>query len=54
MLFKNKKVVTCMFRIGFRSGSSQIFRRERVAVFIVDETVIKIGNQYFGLGFGIE
>ena len=29
-----------------RFGSSQIYKRKRVSAFIIDETVIQIGNQH--------
>ncbi|MDR4510280.1 MAG: hypothetical protein MRJ93_01080 [Nitrososphaeraceae archaeon] len=32
-------------------GSLQIFRRKRVTSFIIDETIIQIGNQHFGYGY---
>ncbi len=37
-----------------RFGSLQIYKRKRVSVFIIDETVIQIGNQHFWLWFCIE
>ena len=38
-----------------RFGSSQIYdKRKRVSAFIIDETVIQIGNQYFWLWMCIE
>jgi putative transposase len=37
-----------------RFGSSQIYKRKRVAALIVDETVIQIGNQHFWLWICIE
>ena len=37
-----------------RFGSSQIYKRKRVSAFIIDETVIQIGNQHFWLWFCIE
>src|SRR5919106_5075172 len=37
-----------------RFGSSQIYKRRRVSAFIIDETVIQIGNQHFWLWFCIE
>jgi putative transposase len=37
-----------------RFGSSQIYKRKRVTAFIIDETVIQIGNQHFWLWFCIE
>ena len=35
-------------------GSLQIYKRKRVSAFIIDETVIQIGNQHFWLWFCIE
>jgi putative transposase len=37
-----------------RLGSLQIYKRKRVSAFIIDETVIQIGNQHFWLWFCIE
>jgi putative transposase len=37
-----------------RFGSSQIYKRKRISTFIIDETVIQIGNQHFWLWFCIE
>ena len=37
-----------------RFGSLQIYKRKRVSAFIIDETVIQIGNQHFWLWFCIE
>jgi len=37
-----------------RFGSYQIYKRKRVSAFIIDETVIQIGNQHFWLWFCIE
>jgi putative transposase len=37
-----------------RFGSSQIYKKKRVSAFIIDETVIQIGNQHFWLWFCIE
>jgi putative transposase len=37
-----------------RFGSSQIYKRKRVSAFIIDETIIQIGNQHFWLWFCIE
>ena len=34
-----------------RFGSLQIYKRKRVSAFIIDETVIQIGNQHFWLWF---
>jgi putative transposase len=37
-----------------RFGSSQIYKRKRVSAFIIDETVIQIGNSHFWLWVCIE
>src|SRR5215217_1081566 len=37
-----------------RFGSCQIYKRKRVSAFIIDETIIQIGNQHFWLWFCIE
>ena len=37
-----------------RFGSLHIYKRKRVSAFIIDETVIQIGNQHFWLWFCIE
>ena len=37
-----------------RFGSLQIYKRKRVSAFIIDETVIQIGNRHFWLWFCIE
>ena len=37
-----------------RFGSCQIYKRKRVTAFIIDETVIKIGNRHFWLWLCIE
>jgi putative transposase len=37
-----------------RFGSYHIYKHRRVSAFIIDETVIQIGNQHFWLWFCIE
>ena len=37
-----------------RFGSCQIYRRKRVSAFVIDETVIQIGNSHYWLWFCIE
>ena len=37
-----------------RFGSCNIYKRKRVSAFIIDETVIQVGNQHFWLWFCIE
>ncbi len=34
-----------------RFGSCQMYKRKRVSAFIIDKTIIQIGNQHFGYGF---
>jgi transposase-like protein len=62
---RNTSKALTIFRDGKRSyvsvwnwiqrfGSCQIFKRKRVTAFIIDETVIQIGNQHFWLWICIE
>jgi putative transposase len=37
-----------------RFGSLQIYKRKRISAFIIDETVIQIGNQHFWLWIATE
>src|SRR5574342_1189850 len=37
-----------------RFGSYPIYKRKRVSAFIIDETIIQIGNQHFWLWIAIE
>ena len=37
-----------------RFGSSQIYKRKRISAFIIDETVIQIGNHNYWLWIAIE
>ena len=37
-----------------RFGSCQIYKRKRVSAFIIDETIIQIGNHHFWLWICIE
>ncbi len=37
-----------------RFGSCQIYKRKRISAFIIDETIIQIGNQHFWLWICIE
>ncbi|HET9806712.1 MAG TPA: DDE-type integrase/transposase/recombinase [Nitrososphaeraceae archaeon] len=37
-----------------RFGSCQIYKRKRISAFIVDETIIQIGNNHFWLWIAIE
>ena len=44
-----------LFGIGFKDLQNYpIYKRKRVSAFIIDETVIQIGNQHFWLWFCIE
>ena len=55
IIFKDQKEVTFLYGIGFRFGSYQIYnKRKRVSAFIIDETVIQVGNQKYWLWFCIE
>ena len=55
VIFKDKKrSYVSVWNWIQRFGSSQIYKRKRVAAFIIDETVIQIGNQHFWLWFCIE
>ena len=55
IIFKDDKRshVSC-FKMMQRFGSLQIYKRKRVSAFIIDETVIQIGNEHFWLWFCIE
>ncbi len=55
MIFRdeNKRSYVSVWNWIQRFGSCQIYRRKRVSAFIIDETVIQIGNQYFWLWFCI-
>ncbi|MDX1373097.1 MAG: DDE-type integrase/transposase/recombinase, partial [Nitrososphaeraceae archaeon] len=37
-----------------RIGTCQVYKRKRVTAFIIDQTIIQIGNQHFWLWFCIE
>jgi hypothetical protein len=48
MIFKDNKEVMFLFRTGIqRFGSLQAYKRKSVPAFIIDETVIQIGDQHF-------
>ena len=50
--FKDEKRSACLYGIGFRDlVHSNLNKRKRVSAFIIDETVMQIGNQHFGYGF---
>jgi hypothetical protein len=38
-----------LFGTGFKGFDSQIYKRKRVSAFIIDETLIQTGKQYFWL-----
>jgi len=55
MIFKDeKRSHIAVWNWIQRFGSSQIYKRKRVAAFIIDETVIQIGSKHFWLWFCIE
>ena len=62
---RNTSKALVIFRDGKRSyvsiwnwiqrfGSCQIYKRKRITAFIIDETIIQIGNQHYWLWFCIE
>ena len=51
---ENKRSYVSVWNWIQRFASYQIYRRRRVSAFIIDETVIQIGNQHFWLWFCIE
>ena len=55
ILFKDKqRSYVSVWNWIQRFGSCQIYKRKRVTAFIIDETIIQIGNQHFWLWFCIE
>jgi putative transposase len=55
IIFKDKKrSYVSVWNWIQRFGSCQIYKRKRVTAFIIDETVIQIGNQHFWLWICIE
>ena len=50
----NKRSYVSVWNWIQRFGSSQIYKRKRISVFIVDETIIHIGNLHFWLWIAIE
>ena len=55
VIFKDKKrSYVSVWNWIQRFGSCQIYKRKRVTVFIIDETIIQIGCQHFWLWFCIE
>ena len=55
ILFKDKqRSYVSVWNWIQRFGSCQIYKRKRVSAFIIDETVIQIGNQHFWLWICIE
>ncbi|MDR4510678.1 MAG: hypothetical protein MRJ93_03120 [Nitrososphaeraceae archaeon] len=54
-LFKDqKRSYVAIWEWIQRFGSLQIFKRKRVTAFIIDETIIQIGDQHFWLWICIE
>ena len=55
IIFKdNKRSYVSVWNWIQRFGSLQIYKRKRVSAFIIDETVIQIGNQHYWLWLCIE
>ena len=56
IIFKDdkKKLCFCMELDSEIWFIADIYKRKRVSAFIIDETVIQIGNQHFWLWFCIE
>ena len=55
MIFKDQKTsYVSVWNWIQRFGSCQIYKWKRVSAFIIDETVIQIGNQHFWLWICIE
>jgi putative transposase len=55
VIFKDKKrSYVSVWNWIQRFGSSQIYKRKRVSAFIIDETIIQIGNQHFWLWIATE
>jgi transposase-like protein len=55
-IFRDQKrsYVSVLWNWIQRFGSCQIYKRKRVTAFIIDETAIQIGSQYFWLWMCIE
>ena len=51
---KNKRSYVSVWNWIQRFGSYQIYKRKRVSAFIIDETVMQIGNQHYWLWICIE
>ena len=49
-----KRSYVAVWKCIQRFGSLQIYKRKRVLAFIIDETIIQIGNQHFWLWICIE
>ena len=50
-----KRGVTCLYGTWIqRFAEYPIYKRKRISAFIIDETVIQVGNQHFWLWFCIE
>ena len=56
MIFRdeNKRSYVSVWNWIQRFGSCQIYKRKRVSAFIIDETIIQIGNENFWLWICIE
>ena len=55
VIFKDKKrSYVSVWNWIQKFGSTQIYKRKRVSAFIIDETVIQIGNQHYWLWLCIE
>ena len=49
-----KRVVMCLYGCIHKSAEYPIYKCKRISAFIIDEPVIRIGNQHFWLWFCIE
>ena len=55
ILFKDKqRSYVSVWNWIQRFGSCQIYKRKRVTAFIIDETIIQIGNNYYWIWICIE
>jgi putative transposase len=55
VIFRDKKrSYVSIWNLIQRFGSSLIYKKKRISTFIIDETVIQIGNQWFWLWICIE
>jgi len=52
IIFKdNKRSHVSVWNLIQRFGLCNIYKRKRVSAFIIDETILQIGDQHFGYGF---